>query len=44
MVEYGTVRTPAQPFLRPAFDAMRKQAEQLIIERIKEAARGKDHY
>ena len=27
MVEYGTVRTPAQPFLRPAFDAMRKQAE-----------------
>ena len=44
MVEYGTVRTPAQPFLRPAFDAMRQQAEQLIIERIKEAARGKDHY
>ena len=44
MVEFGTVRTPAQPFLRPAFDATRKQAEQLIVERIKEAARGTDHH
>ena len=39
MVEFGTARAPAHPFLRPAFDAKKSQAEQLIIDKIKEAAR-----
>lgn len=37
MVEYGTVRVPPNPFVRPAYDAKKVQAEQLIIDTIKKA-------
>lgn len=30
-LEFGTVRMEKQPFLRPAFDAKRHQAEQMIV-------------
>ena len=42
MVEYGTARAPAHPFVRPSYDAKHKQAEQLIVDMIKEAARNGD--
>lgn len=31
MVEYGTIFIPPAPFVRPAFDAKKEQAEQLIF-------------
>jgi HK97 gp10 family phage protein len=34
-LEYGTVKTPAQPFLRPAFDNNKEVAANAIIERLK---------
>jgi HK97 gp10 family phage protein len=34
-LEYGTVKTPAQPFLRPAFDNNKEAAANAIIERLK---------
>lgn len=37
MVEYGTVHIPPNPFVRPAYDAKKAQAEQLIIDTIKKA-------
>lgn len=37
MVEYGTVHIPPDPFVRPAYDAKKAQAEQLIIDTIKKA-------
>lgn len=40
MVEFGTVRTPAFPFIRPAYDAKRKQAESLVVETIRKAVYG----
>lgn len=39
-VEFGTVRMPAVPFLRPAFDAKRMQAEQMIVEIVERAVYG----
>lgn len=38
MVEYGTATQPAHPFLRPAYDVTRKQAEQIIVDTIMKAA------
>lgn len=37
MVEYGTVRTPPAPFVRPAYDMAKTQAESLIIDIIMKA-------
>lgn len=37
MVEYGTVNMPPFPFIRPAYDAKKAQAEQLIIDTIRKA-------
>ena len=39
MVEYGTVHIPPAPFVRPAYDAKRAQAEQLIIDAIRKAVK-----
>jgi HK97 gp10 family phage protein len=44
MVEYGTVRAPAHPFLRPAYDAAAPMAREIVagvlISRIREDIRG----
>lgn len=44
LVEFGTVRAPAHPFIRPAFDAAQTRAleaaKQVFIERAGEAIRG----
>ncbi|ULJ64182.1 HK97 gp10 family phage protein [Wielerella bovis] len=42
MVEYGTARTAPAPFVRPAYDAKKKQAEQLIIDVIQRAVAQND--
>ena len=42
MVEYGTVHIPPAPFIRPAFDAKKAQAEQLIIDTIRKAVAQSD--
>lgn len=42
MVEYGTVRIPPNPFVRKAYDTKKAQAEQLIIDAIKQAVAQND--
>lgn len=42
MVEYGTVHTPPNPFVRPAYDAKKAQAEQMIIDIIRKAIAAND--
>jgi HK97 gp10 family phage protein len=34
-VEFGTVHMPAEPFLRPAFDAGKEEAMQKMVDRLK---------
>lgn len=41
-VEYGTVRIPPNPFVRTAYDTKKAQAEQLIIDAIKQAVAQND--
>lgn len=41
MVEFGTVRMPAFPFIRPAYDVKRRQAEEIVVETIRKAVYGK---
>lgn len=42
MVEYGTVYHAPNPFVRPAYEAKKAQAEQLIIDTIKRAVAQND--
>lgn len=39
MVEYGTVRTLPAPFVRPAFDAKKDEAQALMLETVMRAVR-----
>lgn len=34
MVEYGTSKTPAQPFMKPALEENREEVERLILEEL----------
>lgn len=36
LIEFGTSRAPAHPFLRPAYEAMKKQAYEAAVEKMKE--------
>jgi HK97 gp10 family phage protein len=36
MVEFGTVKMPAQPFVRPGFEASAQPATQAIVKRLKQ--------
>ncbi|MDD0814282.1 HK97 gp10 family phage protein [Curvibacter sp. HBC28] len=39
MVEYGTSRAPAHPFLRPAYDAVADRARQAVVGRMQDGLR-----
>lgn len=40
MVEHGTSKMAARPFLRPAYDAMRADARDAVLARLRESVRG----